>query len=303
MAQHYHFAIATDWEYDWDYIRLLERLSQEGGLNTYVIWPINLDETLADVQNGTITFGYYYDRASDTSPEFLELQHIMIQKNIPVFDKYQTIKWAADKAIMHTEFITGGINTPFTVILPSYKTERNIDIPEEEFAQLGSPFIAKPANTIGGGKGVVKQMRTFEDILKARETFPGEPYLLQKKIIPLEQDNHRFWFRGFFTCGVVQAAWWNDLTHIYHMITDEEIERYQLSPLFQVVKQIGRVCKVNFFSTEIAMDREGRFIAIDYVNEVCDMRFKSHHFDGVPDKIIKNAANRIVEYVKEFLNE
>jgi hypothetical protein len=76
-----------------------------------------------------------------------------------------------------------------------------------------------------------------------------------------------------------------------------EFEKYEFLELFGVIEKIARVCKANFFSTEIAFGEDGEFIAIDYVNEVCDMRLKSRHFDGGPDEIVQKVAERIVEYV------
>jgi len=299
MRQYYHLAIATDWEYDADYVQLLERTAQRQGLSSYVIWPGNLDNVVHQIENGNIDFGFYYDRASDTSLEFLKLQSLMIQNHVPVFDNLKNLKWAADKAIMHIEFTSGGIHTPYTLIIPPYKSDENIFLSEEILSPLEKPFIAKPANTVGGGQGVIKEARTIEDVLRARKTFPSQRYLLQRKIIPIEKNGRRFWFRGFYTCGLVQAAWWNDHTHSYDLITEEELEKYILEPLFGVIEKIAYVCKVNFFSTEITVGNNGEFTAIDYVNEVCDMRLKSRHYDGVPDEIVEKIVNRIVSYVNE----
>jgi hypothetical protein len=301
MVQHFDLAIASDWNYDSDYIRLLEQTARESQLRTYIVWPDILENTVQNIENGNISFGFFYDRASDTSLEFLKLQNLMVDRNVPVLDKWQNLKWAADKAIMHGEFIAAGINTPYTRLISSFKAEEQLNLTEEMLRPLGNPFIAKPANTVGGGRGVIKEARIPKDILEARQTFPSEKYLLQEKIIPLEKDNRRFWFRGYYTCGLIQAAWWNDLTHLYDLLTEGEIERYYLHPLFEVIEKIASVCRINFFSTEIALDSNGKFIAIDYVNEVCDMRPKSNHFDGVPDEVVKKIAHRIVAYVKEAL--
>lgn len=301
MAQNFHFAIASDWEYDVDFVHLLENIARENGLNTFVVWPSNLENSTEKIENGEITFNFFLDRASDTSLEFLKLQNLMVERNVPVFDKWQNLKWAADKAIMHTEFIAGGIYTPHTILIPSFKSEEDVFLTEDMLSPLGNPFIIKPANTIGGGKGVIKEAKSIKDILQARQTFPSERYLLQKKIIPVEKNGRRFWFRGFYTCGLVQAAWWNDLTNVYDLITEEEFEEYQLHALFQVIEKIAGVCKVNFFSTEIALGEDGQFTAIDYVNEVCDMRLKSRHFDGVPDEVVEKVTAGIIDYVKENL--
>ena len=123
--------------------------------------------------------------------------------------------------------------------------------------------------------------------------------MLQEKIVPLEQDGKRFWFRGFYACGVVECAWWNDLTHIYELLTEESIKIYQLDQLFSIVKKIAKICQLNFFSTEIAINQKREFVVIDYVNEICDMRLQSQHADGVPDEIVHKITQSIAAYVKE----
>jgi hypothetical protein len=49
---------------------------------------------------------------------------------------------------------------------------------------------------------------------------------------------------------------------------------------------IHTVSGLDFFSSEIAVTRDGRFVAVDYVNEICDMRQQSDHVDGVPDDVV-----------------
>ena len=42
----------------------------------------------------------------------------------------------------------------------------------------------------------------------------------------------------------------------------------------------------------------GTFVIIDYVNEICDMRLKSLHLDGVPDEIVQKNSRQIAAHVK-----
>ena len=77
------------------------------------------------------------------------------------------------------------------------------------------------------------------------------------------------------------------------------MKSYQLYELFTIVEKISKISKLNFFSNEIALSLNEKFVVIDYVNEICDMRIKSYQHDGVPDHIVKNIADHIVGYVNK----
>ncbi len=300
MPQIYDFCIATDWEYDKDFLKLVQQQAhQEQNLTTYIVEPFNLEETIRRYISGEIVFNFLYDRGSDSSPEFLELHQLLVKGEVPVLDPLVRLKWASDKATMHLEFISNGLETPYTIIIPPFYTTEDLLLSVADLAKLGRPFIIKPANTTGGGIGVVNGAETLQDVLKVRQEYGNDKYLLQEKVIPLEKDQRRFWFRGFYCCGLVECAWWNDLTHVYELLSPEEASLFHLEPLFSNVKKISELIKLNFFSTEIALNLKGNFIVIDYVNEICDMRLKSFHRDGVPDEIVHRIASQIARYVKE----
>ena len=91
-------------------------------------------------------------------------------------------------------------------------------------------------------------------------------------------------------------CWWNDLTHIYEELTPKEEEAFGLQPLCSIATTIQQICGLDFFSTEIAMTPNEKFVVVDYVNEMCDMRLKSSHPDGVPDQVVFSVAEALVEF-------
>jgi len=300
MKQTFDFCVATDWEYDKDFVSLIERSAREKyGITTFVVEPFNLNETINRFRSGEIGFNFFYDRGSDSSPEFLKLHDLMLQNNVPVLDSLERLKWTSDKATMHLEFITHGLVTPYTIIIPPFNATENILLSIADLANLGRPFIIKPANTTGGGIGVVEGAETLQDVLTARQVYDNDKYLLQEKVMPMEKDGRRFWFRGFFCCGLIACSWWDDATHVYETLSPEQTDKHQLESLFTIVEKISEIIRLNFFSTEIALSLDNKFIVIDYVNEICDMRLKSQHLDGVPDEIVAKIVNQIVNYVKE----
>lgn len=290
--------VAYDWQYDQDFIALIDDAAVKLGLTCRIVSHHNLQETIDLIESGSLNARVVFDRASDTSLEFFALQKACRSHGAEIIEPLEKLRWASDKATMHLEFIANGIHTPLTIILPPFTSFQNLSLDHSELEQLGNPFIIKPANTTGGRIGVVDGAGTLQEVLQERQNFRGDKYLLQQKIIPQESEGHRFWFRGFYAFGDVQCAWWNDQSLQYRELTADLVKKYALHPLFEIVVQIAMICKLNFFSTEIAVDREGQFIVIDYVNESCDMRPQSTCIDGVPDSVVRRIAFRIAHHVK-----
>lgn len=301
IAEEYDLCLSTDWEYDSDFLALVEKYAREKGLSTYIVHEELLQESIVRINNESLKFRLLFDRASDSEPAFIKLNDLFVNKNIPVFESLEQMKWASDKATMHLEFIENGINTPHTIILPAFRKIENLNISVHDLAVLGRPFIIKPANTTGGGIGVVEGAESLEDILKARIKFRSDKYLLQEKIKPVAKEGKRFWFRGYYSCGFKQFSWWNDLTHESEILTPAEIDEYNLNFLNDLLERIKQICQLNFFSTELAITNNGKYIVVDYVNEACDMRLKSKHYDGVPDQIVHNIAKSISDHINKIL--
>ena len=290
--------LASDWEHDRDFFTLLDRNLHSRGLSTYLVWPHNLEKVLQALRTGSLGFRFVFDRASATSPEFLELYQILSRTGALFLDDPDAILWASDKATMHLEFISGGIRVPYTLILSPFNTAEDIPLSQDELSRLGNPFFVKPANTTGGGVGVFDCGTCREDILSVRQQHKGDKYLVQDKIHPLEKEGRRFWFRAFHVCGIHSATWWHDLNHVYEPLLPEQVERYALEPLFGMIQAIAGICHLNFFSTEIVLDRGGQWVAVDYVNDTCDLRLKSRHADGVPDEVVRQIAERIADFAQ-----
>ena len=139
----------------------------------------------------------------------------------------------------------------------------------------------------------------LDDVLAARKTYPADKYLLQEKVVPEVTDGRRFWFRGFYVLGEVHLTWWDDRTHVYAELGHDEAAAAGLDPIYAIVRAIARVSRLRFFSTEVARDVRGRLVVVDYVNEICDMRLRSVHPDGVPDAVVARIADRIAAHAAE----
>lgn len=293
----FDLALAYVWEYDYDFVAQIEKTCQQEGLTTYIISDYNIDEVYEQVKKKKLRFRFLLDRAWDVDERFGKLGNLLAAQRTVIFNKYENVTHSIDKATMHLEFLTAGLNVPFSIIIPPHTKREELYISVNDLAILGRPFIIKPCNNTGGGIGVVTGAETLEEVFEQRLVNEEDKYLLQEKIYPKIFGDRRAWFRCFWAFGEVIPVWWNDQTHVYKNLTEEEILNLKLKPLLVLTKKIAKLTGLDFFSTEIVLSAKEKFVVIDYVNDQCDMRFKSLHHDGVPDEI----TLRICENLKLFI--
>jgi hypothetical protein len=303
MTDYYDLAIAWDWEYDRDFIDVLQGQIHAHRLKFYSISHHNIDETLKRLQRATLRLGAFLDRASDSSPLFLPLIRYIEKSDIRFLNAPEAIRHAADKATMHLEFLARGIQVPFTIIISPYNKKKEVELTLSDLSRLGRPFIIKPANTTGGGTGVILGAETLKDVIESRQHHKNDKYLLQEKIYPVYHDGKKAWYRVLSVFGHPFPCWWDDETHVYTMMTRGDVIAYGLRPLLTITRKIHEVCGLDFFSTEIAATADRRFCTVDYVNEICDMRLKSRHPDGVPDVLVQEVCRRIARSLRSHRRE
>lgn len=282
----FDLAIAYDWEFDVEFVSAIEKNLQRQGITTYIINYKNIYEVTESVKNRKLNFQCYLDRASDVDDNFLELAKILTRRKIKIFNPYKNIIHAIDKATMHLEFITAGIHVPYSIIIPPHRQAKEIFISVDDLAILGRPFVIKPCNTTGGGIGVVKGAESLKEVLSARLKHSDDKFLIQEKIYPTFLNGRRAWFRCYWAFGKPICVWWDDETHKYDVLHNSEIEKFALKKLYPLTRLIHKITELDFFSTEIALTNKNKFVVIDYVNDQCDMRLKSLHWDGIPDEIV-----------------
>jgi hypothetical protein len=293
----YDLCLAWNWEYDADFVHLIEAGCAARGVSLLQVTPQSLEQVVAELQNGEIAYKIFYDRASESDPHFQPLVDWAVRNNsFRINPQVQTI-WSRDKATMHLEFISAGLHTPHTIILSPYSNNFSITICDLE--PLGGSFAIKPACE-GGGDGVILEATSWEQVLAARPQYPGEKYLLQAHVNARILDGRPAWFRVIFCDGAVYPCWWDTRTHVYARLTAEEKARWGLRSLCEIAARIAQVCGLHLFSTEIALTEDGCFLVVDYVNDPVDMRMQSKAVDGVPDGFVESIAARLVRLVDRY---
>ncbi len=299
-SQTYDLALVWNWEYDAEFISVIEEAARDRDITTYQIHRHNVGETYELIKEKRLFFRTVLDRASDEDEAFHPLAHEFARKTPPfVINSYEKLKRAADKATMHLELMTYGVHVPYTIIISPYNHRKEVELSLTDLAKLGRPFIIKPANTTGGGVGVVTGAETLKDVIETRQHHKNDKYLLQEAIRPGYLSDNRGWFRVFYVLGTIIPCWWDDQTHLYEMVQPEEETAFGLHPLRHITSVIQQACQLDFFSTEIVFTTNEQFVAVDYVNEMCDMRLQSKHIDGVPDQVVRSIAAALVNFVKQ----
>ena len=217
----FSLGIALNWEFDEDFIAGIEHACSRRALSTYRIGLHNLHEVIRRLQGGEIAFHAFLDRAADDE-SFAPIMKSLMRSPARIFNASDHVEHAVDKATMHLEFITNGLQVPYTIIISPYNKKKEIELSLSELAKLGRPFIIKPANTTGGGVGVVLGAESLKDVIETRQHHKNDKYLLQETVKPIFLDGNKAWFRVLYAFGEVIPCWWDDLTHIYRRVAIEE---------------------------------------------------------------------------------
>jgi hypothetical protein len=292
--ERFDLALAWNSEEDGDFVGILEKLCRTRNLALLQITSENFEPIQNELKNSQIGFNTFFDRGSDNDPRFLFLYRWAYDHNVFVINKPELVSRAIDKAKMHLDLINTGLQTPYTIFLPSYKDQPEVQ--PIDLTPLKDKFIIKPAHG-GGGEGVITEATSWSKVLEARQEFPDDMYLLQVFITASQFDSRQAWFRIIFCTGELYPCWWSTHTHTYTLVQSREEQAYNLSPLRKITQTIAGVCKLDLFSTEIALTSEGNFVVVDYVNDQIDLRLQSKSADGIPDEIVEKIAQNIATLV------
>ena len=291
---HYHLCLPWYWEYDIDFVQMIERACLEHDLSFWQITPDNLLESITALYKGEKTFSTLLDR-SQGDDRFTPIIRWAKEYNKRRINPVEDSIWSEDKATMHLELISAGIHTPYTILLSPFIEQPVVQ--DLDLGPLGDQFVIKPSNG-GGSEGVILGAFSLDQILRARMEFPEQKYLIHATVTPRTIYGHPAWFRVYYAAGQTYPCWWHPLTHVFSMVTEQEEYRYELLPLHQITQSIASICKLDWFSTEIALTLE-EFIVVDYVNDGIDTRVQSRAVDGVPDEVMENITKQLVRLAKE----
>lgn len=305
----YDLAVFWEWDYDTFFNTTLQKIAQLYNLKIIFIDPALINVTERALAENEIFFKWYLDRASETDARFLNLVQICQLLKINSINPFSHVHRALSKSYMHKLLYGKNIPLPETIVIPSYKSK--IELPFFTFANIGIPFVLKPANG-GGGDGVHMGLTEISQIELYRKEYPDSEYLIQQTIIPKIKDNRPIWLRVFFVCDEIFFSFWNPQTKIFSLInkTDNlpndkllddgklpDVDEYIIQNIKNIIIEIAKISKMRFFSSEVAVNPDNCPIVIDYVNDPVDLRPKSSHKDGMPDELLEKIVFRLINFI------
>lgn len=285
------------------FIHRVQQHCAEAGLNFFLIEPMWVESFLQKFADGKVwarallNMHSEHHRPEDVFHRLVRLAH---ERRTRVIDPPDVALAAFDKARVHPRLAMAGINVPPTVIVPLEQAE-SFRLSEADRATLGTPFVIKPG--MGYGKrGVILDATSERDLARSVAAWPDANYLLQRRLVPIQLNGDPAYFRAFFVFGSVWFSWWNCFNDRYRMLTPEEMGRFGLASLEDIIRRIAAVTGMNFFSSEIALTGSNEFVVIDYVNDQCHMLSQSANAQiGVPDELVAAIAKRLVEATRHLL--
>lgn len=301
MTVQYDVALSYTQEYFSSRIR---ELCGQFDLSFFLVEPTWAYDFVRKLQEGEIGVRVLIDMGSDAfEPDNL---YFLLAKEVKrtggyVINDPDYAAVAAHKGLLHQILVENGIPVPETVIVKRSDLE-NFRLTDEIKSHIGVPFVVKPGWG-GGGMGVIVDGRSEDDVRRSAElAVNSDSFLIQRRVYSKKLESHVGWFRGIHIFGHVIPCWWEPPANQYQVITPLQQRVYKLRPITKIVKEIGRVTKTKFFSTEVALDQDGRFLAVDYVNTGPDMHPKSFWPTGVPDEVVRHVAWSLVDHAMSQLH-
>ncbi len=271
-------------------------------LNFFLIDPQWVDLFREKMERGEVWARVLLNMNSEhhnAQDPYSRLVRLAADRKTQVIDHPETALASFDKARLHPRLVDSGIQVPFTRIVPNAEA-KVFRLTDEDRIALGSPFVIKPS--LGyGRRGVNMEATSESDLAKCATDWPGNDYLLQKRLVPKTIGNWPAYFRVYYAFGSVWCNWWNCYTDHSRPVTSEEFTTLSLQPLEELVRRLASLSGMRFFSTEIMQTPNDEFVSIDYVNDQCHMLSQSANSQiGVPDSVVEAIAQRLVEGAAEL---
>ena len=247
--------------------------------------------------------------------------------NPPMNSRYFT-----NKANAHVKLRHQGLGVPATLVLRpgeqlAWPAVNEVGLPVDG----SSALYVKPANGFGSA-GVMRiencnQEQLQSAVSEARQLHPDDAILIQHAVscprLRSEDGVERWAYWRIVHCmGEQVPFWWHKAEPdqgrpSYQRVSGSDIKRLKLQEVLAYSRELADVCGLSWFSTELCASEGGELsghhvpgpdgkllpvVAIDYVNDQCDVDVQSRWLGGPPDAFVRHAATRFAEAARARKN-
>jgi hypothetical protein len=311
--------------------RWLSESAAEQGLSCGLIHDGVVQEAIRRLSLGQLAIGFHLDYFAQwhiASHPYARLAQAVQDAgghsvNLPARARIFT-----DKASMQGELARRGLGTPETVLVRPWLLDRPLTAAEQQRLSLSEPdarVYVKPAKGYNG-LGVVRVENATPDrlsaaLLQARQYDPYDTLLIQREIRPpllLGEDglSRPAYWRLLYCLGEWTMFWWQPAERLgddqpsYRLVTASELRRHRLQPVLDYGRDLAELSGLEWFSTELCLSegaevsrhtvpglngRDWPVLAIDYLNDQCDVEVRSRSRAGLPDDVVRRIARRFAE--------
>lgn len=289
----FDLGIAWNSEQDNEFVYELNTAALKYGLRPYLIHAYNFYSSLKDIAENKLFFRFFLDRTLRNAHAFKGLAPFLKKKGSIFINHPDNAKISEDKIRMHQDFLNHNIAVPETFFLDNNESYETWELKIKNI--MPELFIFKSMNRAGANNENTK-INCPEDILKLKKENSAGSYMIQKKVLPQMLQDNPAWFKTLYCLGEIFACWWHPVNHSYKILTAQEFDKFGLLEICKITAQIQNACKLSFFSAEIALQDNNKFVVANYAHDKPDMRRQSKFNDGLPDEIV----NKIIEKCSLF---
>jgi len=313
------------------FIRWLAEEAGRRGLSCALIHDAVAQEAVRRLTAGALTVGYHLDYFAlwhVADDRFARLSQAVQDAGGRPVNPPARARFFTDKAAAHAELLRHGFGVPETVVLRPWAADRPLTAAERARLGLDEPGARAYVKLANGfsGRGVVRADRTDSEgiaaaVRAARDGDRNDTCLVQRAVRPprlaCEDGVERpaYW-RLLYCLGELIPFWWGPADTMpgglsYRRVTTAEVRRLGLDPVLDYASGLAELCGLDWFSTELCLG-DGReasqyvvrkavpgralpVLAIDYVNDQCDVDVQSRWAGAPPDDLVRHVAGRFAE--------
>jgi hypothetical protein len=335
LAAHYDLTIshpAADSIAFNSFDRWLAQAAAARGLNCALLRDGLVEEAVRRLEQGRLSIGFHLDYfalwhvADNPYAQLAQAVHDHGGRSV---NPPARARLFTDKAVSHVELLDRGLGVPETVLIRPWAADRALTPVEKELLRLnepGSKVYIKPANGFSG-RGVVRVDNADANdiaaaLASARNYDRRDTYLVQREVtVPLLRDGEgaerpAYW-RILYCLGEWIPCWWTKYDAVrglpsYRRLTRAEIAANRLQPVLAYAMELAELTGMQWFSTELCLSkgpqaskyRVGDYpvVAIDYVNDQCDVDVQTRWPGAPPDALVRHVAERFADAARATAN-